>query len=121
MVRCSEEDLTNLFPDHTVSEALRVVRRWHPEACVLLTRGAAGMTLFDADREHHQEAFPVEVIDAVGAGDACMGGWVVSQLLRPNAPAAEHLAFAAATAAAACRHAGAHAPERGEVDAVLAA
>jgi fructokinase len=121
MVRCSEEDLTNLLPGRTIAEALRLVRGWHPDATVLLTRGAAGMTLIDGDGEHHQEAFPVEMIDAVGAGDACMGGWVASRLLRPDVAAAEHLAFAAATAAAACRHAGAHAPGRDEVDAVLTA
>jgi len=45
---------------------------------------------------------------------------VASWLARPEAPPPVHLAFAAATAAVACRHAGAYAPTRAEVDDVLA-
>jgi fructokinase len=62
----------------------------------------------------------VEVADTVGAGDASMAGWMASLLARPEAPLEAHAAFAAATAAVVCRHSGAYAPTRGEVESLLA-
>jgi fructokinase len=119
-VQCSDEDLTGLFPGAAVSDALRRLRDWNPEAVVLLTRGASGLELHGPAGVLRQPAFRVPVADTVGAGDACMGGWIASRLLRPEAPTAEHLARAAATAAAACRRPGAYAPTRAEVDEVCA-
>jgi len=114
-VKCSEDDLAGLFPECAPQEALRRLRGWNPAALVLYTRGAMGMTLLSSAGDLYQPAFHVAVADVVGAGDACMGGWIASRLLRPGASLSEHLAFAAATAAAACRHAGAHAPTPEEV------
>jgi fructokinase len=116
-VQCSDEDLAGLFPGDAVADALRQLRGWNPEAVVLLTRGAAGVELHAPAGVLRQPAFRVSVADTVGAGDACMGGWVASRLLRPRASSAEHLAWAAATAAASCRRPGAYAPTRAEVEA----
>jgi fructokinase len=119
-VKCSADDLAGLFPERAAPAALRRLHAWNPDALVLYTRGAAGLTLLCPAGELRQAAFRVDVADTVGAGDACMGGWIASRLLRPDAPMAEHLTFAAATAAAACRHAGAHAPTPDEVAEVRA-
>ncbi len=82
---------------------------------MLVTRGAAGMQLLHRDTELFQPAFPTAVADTVGCGDASIGGWLASQLARPDASAAEHLRYAAACAAVACAHAGAYAPTAAEV------
>lgn len=118
-VQCSNEDLTHLFPGLGVADALDRLRCWNPTGHLLYTRGADGLELHGPDGARRQPAFRVAVVDTVGAGDACMGGWVASRLLRPDAAPADHLAFAAATAAVACRHAGAYAPTRAEVIEVL--
>jgi fructokinase len=119
-IKCSEDDLAGLFPECGAREGLERLRAWNPRALVLHTRGALGLTLLSPAGERHQPAYRVAVADTVGAGDACMGGWIASRLLRPGAPLAEHLAFAAAAAAAACRRAGAHAPAPDEVAEVRA-
>jgi fructokinase len=120
-VKVSDDDLRALFPDCDAAAALARLRAWNPGALLLYTRGAMGLELYGPAGALRQPAFRVAVVDTVGAGDACMGGWVASRLLHPEAPPSEHLAVAAATAAAACRHAGAHAPGWDEVEAVRAA
>ena len=120
LVKLSDEDLAHLVPGRPAGEALAMLRAWNPLALVLYTCGSAGMRLLGPTATHVRPAFPVAVADPVGAGDACLGGWVASWLARPTAPPTAHLDFAAATAAAACRHAGAYAPTREEVEDVLA-
>ncbi len=120
VVKLSVEDLRHLVPGCAEGEALERLRAWNPTAVVVLTRGAAGMRLVGPGAVIEQPAFTVPVVDTVGAGDACLGGWVASWLGRPDAPLRTHLAFAAATAAAACRQPGAYAPTRREVEAELA-
>jgi fructokinase len=44
---------------------------------------------------------------------------MASLLIAPEAPLEQHVAFAAATAAVACSRAGAYAPTRAEVEALL--
>ena len=61
----------------------------------------------------------MKVADTVGAGDACIGGFLASLLAEPERGAAHHLRVAAATAAASCMQAGAHAPTLAEVDHLL--
>jgi fructokinase len=118
-IKVSDEDLAGLFPGLNESEVLRQLQAWAPNASILLTRGAAGMRLITSQREIFQPAFPVQVVDTVGAGDASMGGWMCSLLTQPEAPLEAHLAFAAATAAVVCQHSGAYAPLRSEVSAML--
>jgi fructokinase len=120
VVKLSDDDLAALLPGRAATDGLASLRAWNPDALVLFTTGESGMRLLTPAATHVQAAFPVVVADTVGAGDACLGGWVASWLERPEAPLPAHLAFAAATAAVACRHAGAYAPTRAEVDDVLA-
>ena len=120
-IKVSDEDLAGLFPGLEEREAVGQLRAWSPRASILLTRGAAGLRLITPEREVVQPAIPVTVIDTVGSGDASMGGWIHSLVTRPAAPLEAHAAFAGATAAVACQHHGAYAPQHGEVAALLAA
>lgn len=120
-IKLSDEDLRHIYPALPVADALARVRALAPQAVVLYTRGADGMTALLPDGQQlEQPAFAVTVADTVGAGDACIGGFLASVLQRPSAGMAEHVRFAAATAAAACTRAGAHAPMRQEAEALLA-
>ncbi|KWH49798.1 carbohydrate kinase family protein [Burkholderia anthina] len=114
-IKVSDEDLRGLFPELDEAAALAQLRAWAPDATMLVTRGAAGMQLLHRDTVLFQPAFPTEVADTVGCGDASIGGWLASQLARPDASAAEHLRYAAACAAVVCEHAGAYAPTAAEV------
>jgi fructokinase len=118
-IKVSEEDLAGLFPGTAQAHALGQLRAMAPRAWILLTLGAEGMRLATPEREVFQPAFPVQVADTVGAGDASMGGWMASLLTHPQAPLETHAAFAAATAAIVCQHSGAYAPTRQEVTALL--
>lgn len=120
VIKLSDEDLRQIYPALAFEDAMGRVRSLAPRATVLYTRGGDGMTAHLADGGRiEQPAFAVAVVDTVGAGDACIGGFLASRLQRPDAGIAEHVRFAAATAAAACTRAGAHAPASGEVQALL--
>jgi len=120
-VKVSDEDLAGMFPGTTPEEGLRALRAEAPGAHVLFTRGASGMRLVSPGGEAaEQPAYRVQVVDTVGAGDACVGAWMASLLADPGAPLRQHAAFAAAAAAVSCSHAGAHAPTREEVAALQA-
>ncbi len=120
-VKVSDEDLAGMFPGTPPEEGLRALRAAAPRAHVLFTRGAAGMRLVAPSGEAaEQPAYRVEVVDTVGAGDACVGAWMASVLAQPDAPLRAHASFAAAAAAVSCSHAGAHAPTPEEVRAVQA-
>ncbi|WP_019398111.1 carbohydrate kinase [Pseudoxanthomonas sp. GW2] len=120
VLKVSDEDLRHIYPDLETEAALARVRTLAPEAVLLYTRGGAGMDVYSAAGQFFQPAFAVAVVDTVGAGDACIGGFLASRLLRPDASLREHARFAAAAAAAACTRAGAHAPAKAEVEALLA-
>ncbi|HEY1075691.1 MAG TPA: carbohydrate kinase [Fontimonas sp.] len=120
ILKISDEDLAQIFPALAPAAALAHVRSIAPDATLLYTRGAQGITLYARSATIEQAAFGVDVADTVGAGDACIGGFLASLLSRPQGDAQLHLRHAAATAAAACRHKGAHAPSAAEVQAVLA-
>ncbi len=120
-VKVSDEDLAGLYPGTPAEEGLRRLRAEAPAAEILFTRGARGMRLLAPDGEvAEQPAYEVRVVDTVGAGDACVGAWMASRLANPGAPLREHASFAAAAAAVACSHAGAHAPSIEEVRAIQA-
>jgi len=116
VVKLSDDDLAGMLPGVPETEALGRLRAWNPDAVLLYTRGARGMRLLTPDALVDRPAVPVRVVDTVGAGDACLGGWIASWLADPGAPPSRHLEFAAATAAAVCARAGAHAPSRAEVE-----
>jgi fructokinase len=120
VLKISDEDLRQIYPALVTEDALARVRRLAPQATLLYTRGADGMTAHLADGGRiEQPAFAVDVVDTVGAGDACIGGFLASRLQRADAGIGEHVRFAAAPAAAACTRAGAHAPPPGEIAALL--
>jgi fructokinase len=117
-IKVSDEDLRGLFPELDEASALAQLRTWGPTAAILLTRGAEGMQLFTAQEVLFQPAFATQVVDTVGCGDACFGGWLASMLTRPDAPLTSHLAFSAACAAVTCAREGAYAPQRDDVAAL---
>jgi fructokinase len=118
-IKVSDEDLRGLFPELDETSALVQLRAWAPTATILVTRGAAGIQLFTAQEVLFQPAFAAQVVDTVGCGDACVGGWMASLLTRPDAPLASHLQFSAACAAVSCAQQGAYAPRSDEVTARL--
>ncbi|RKP49545.1 carbohydrate kinase family protein [Trinickia fusca] len=120
LIKVSDEDLRHLF--HTdETQAIAQLRALNPHAAILVTRGAQTATLLLSGETI--EALPprVEVVDTVGAGDASIGGLIFSLLRTPQRGWREHLAFALAAGAAACRHAGAHSPTLDEVVSLLEA
>ncbi|KAF1694186.1 carbohydrate kinase [Pseudoxanthomonas koreensis] len=119
VLKLSDEDLCHVYPALATEDALARVRALAPAATLLYTRGGDGMTAYRGDERIEQPAFEVAVADTVGAGDAFVGGYLASLLQRPAASLVEHVRFAAAAAAAACTHAGAHAPTTSEVQALL--
>lgn len=119
LIKLSDEDLAQIYPGLTAETAIARVSQLAPQALVLYTRGAKGLLLHTPFGRLEQAALPVPVADTVGAGDACIGGFIASLLQRPEQSFAVHLRFAAAVAAAACTRAGAHAPALGEVEGLL--
>jgi fructokinase len=121
LIKVSDEDLRMLFPGHSEAEAIAAVRALNPAATLLVTRGAQAASLQTAEGEVIEATPPrVEVADTVGAGDASIGGLLFSLMSTPQRTWRQHLAFALAAGAAACRRAGAHSPTLDEVVALLA-
>jgi fructokinase len=118
-IKVSDEDLEGLFPGLSPGAALGALRELAPAAEILLTRGAAGMSLLCGDSVLEQPAFSVEVVDTVGCGDASMAGWMSSLLLHPCSASGRHLERIAAVAALAATRAGPYAPSSSEVEALL--
>lgn len=118
-IKISDDDIAGLFPGRSEMDGLAALRTLAPNAEILLTRGASGMTLFGRHGVIEQPAFSVKVVDTVGCGDASMGGWMSSVLLRPTASDIEHIQVSAAAAALAAMHAGPYPPSAVEVDVLL--
>lgn len=121
IVKVSGEDLEGIYRGVDPAESLLKVHALAPNADLLYTRGAAGLTLFSEGRAAMQPGFNIELRDSVGAGDACLGGLLAVQHLFPAADIESQARFAAATAAVACAHVGAYAPTPEEVEALLRA
>ena len=119
LIKVSDEDLRLLFKTDDEAAALAQLRALNPTAVVLVTRGPETATLIDGDTIVEAKPPRVEVADTVGAGDASIGGLLFSLMASPQRQWNEHLAFALAAGAAACRHAGAHSPSLDEVFALL--
>ena len=86
VIKVSDEDLRGLFrvPDHR--SGLAQIAAWNPGAWLLLTRGAAGATLYHGAGEVSGTPPPVDVVDTVGAGDAALAGLLDSAtILKPDA------------------------------------
>jgi fructokinase len=119
LIKVSDEDLRQLFQTDDEADALAQLRALNPASMVLVTRGAGTATLLAGGETFEARPPRVEVADTVGAGDASIGGFLFSLMQSPQRGYAEHLAFALAAGAAACRHAGAHSPSLDEVVALL--
>src|SRR3546814_19759193 len=66
-----------------------------------------GVQLIRGETMLEQPSFAVMVADTVGAGDACLGGFIASMLTVGEAGLEIHLRFAEATAAVVCSRSGA--------------
>ncbi|MGF6596098.1 fructokinase [Paraburkholderia sp. GAS448] len=119
LIKVSDEDLRLLFKTSGEASALAQLRTLNPAANVLVTRGPETATLYVGDSTFEGRPPRVEVVDTVGAGDASIGGLLFSLMSAPQRKWPEHLAFALAAGAAACRHSGAHSPTLDEVVALL--
>ena len=75
VVKLSDEDSAYLWPDDEPAEAAASVLRRGPRA-VLLTAGAAGVSVVTARGATRVAAPVVDVIDTIGAGDAFTGAFV---------------------------------------------
>jgi sugar/nucleoside kinase (ribokinase family) len=92
----NEDQLANLTgtADHT--DAARMVLALGTEA-VLVSRGADGSALITADQRIDVPAFPVQVVDTTGCGDACSAGFIIGLLHGWPIEDASWLAMAAAS------------------------
>lgn len=118
MIKLSDEDLRHIYPGLSEIQAMSELRALNSQAQILFTRGAEGMVLHTPDRLYEQPAIAVDVIDTVGAGDACMAGWLAADLMG-IVDLKERLHFSAACASLSCRHAGAYAPALADVENLL--
>ncbi len=130
LVKLSTEDSVALSPGRAPA-ALAAELLALGVGAVVLTDGAAGCRLFLRAGSLALSAVPVEVVDAVGAGDSFMAGllcalalagWLTRGALRAAAPGELEpaLGFALAAAAASCARSGPYAPTRAEVEALIA-
>lgn len=93
--------------------------RAETDAWLAVTAGAEGVWWLDGDTVVHQPAYPVEVVDTVGAGDVFHGALALA--LGEGQSEAEATRFASAAAALKCTRPGGRAgtPGRAEVEALL--
>lgn len=119
LIKVSDEDLQGLLPECTEEEALAQIRAWNASAWIMLTQGAKGAILMTPEGEIFEPAFKITVADTVGAGDASIGALNFSLMTHKDWGIEGHLRYALAAAAVNCTRAGAYAPTRAEVEALL--
>lgn len=120
VIKVSDEDLRGIFPGRAPEQAFEHIHAWNPEAWWLYTAGSAGAMLCTPGGTWQATPPRIEVVDSVGAGDACMAGLVCSRLERPQAAPERHLAWAVAAGSAACLAAGAVPPTAQAVERLAA-
>lgn len=89
----AERDIRNCYGNTVTLAELRA--RWNG-AVIVLTNGAAGATAFDGNL-YHADAYPVQIVDRVGAGDAFSAGLLCAML--DGKPLSEALRWGNACAA----------------------
>ncbi len=124
VVKASDDDLAWLSPGADPVDAARVLLERGPTV-VLVTRGAAGATIVTAAGSEDVAAPQVDVVDAIGAGDAFGGGFLA--WLHRDGHGREALAdpalvraatdYGVRVAARTCERAGATPPTRAELPA----
>jgi sugar/nucleoside kinase (ribokinase family) len=92
----NEEQLGQLTGCADLTEAARAVLALGP-AAVLVSRGAQGSALITAGRRLDYPAFPAQVVDTTGCGDACSAGFITGLLRGWAIEDAAWLAMAAAS------------------------
>ena len=80
VVKLSDDDLAALVPGLPEPDALARVRAWNPAAVLLYTRGCTRHSLARVRCRRRRPPSRCGVVDTVGAGDACLGGWIASWL-----------------------------------------
>ncbi|MDU0809732.1 MAG: carbohydrate kinase [Burkholderia sp.] len=118
-LKISSGDLSGLFPDLEEIAAIAQIREWNPTATLLITHGESGIELIDGNTRLFQPAFPVDVKDTIGCGDASISSWIASLLERPYAQEIEHLQFAAACSSIVAGQRGSYAPTISEIKTLL--
>jgi len=83
---------------------------------VIITMGGEGCLVYDGGEARHVPAFPVDVVDTTGAGDAFHGGFICALSMGKDMHAAA--VFASAVAALKCARPGGQAglPTREDVE-----
>lgn len=87
--------------------------------CLVITRGAAGLTIFEKDDAHSIPAIPIEVYDVAGAGDTVISALTLS--LAAGAKPQDAAWIANCAAGAAVRKVGVAAVTRDEIRAIACA
>ncbi len=125
LVKASDEDLAQLYPDRSADE---IAEGWLQEgvSLVAVTRGGEGATLWSGAARLDLAAVPTEVVDTVGAGDsfqaALLCGLAEFGKLSPEGLldlgpdlVQRLLAFATEAAAVTCARRGADLPHRADL------
>jgi sugar/nucleoside kinase (ribokinase family) len=94
----NEEQLAMLAGTSDISEAAREVLACGAQA-VLVSRGEHGCSLVTSAQRADYSAFPAQVVDTTGCGDACSAGFIVGLLRGWTLEDAPWLAMAAASLA----------------------
>lgn len=110
VIKISDEDLVGLFRTEDHDAAFAKLQSFNPKAVFLYTRGAEGASIHAGSEAWQARPPVIEVVDAVGAGDASLGGLLVSMSQNSHAGWDTHLRASVATGAAACLVAGAGLP-----------
>jgi sugar/nucleoside kinase (ribokinase family) len=92
----NEDQLAGLTGTQDLAESARMVLDLGPEA-MLVSRGADGAALFTPERRVDLPAFPVDVVDTTGCGDAVTAGFITGLLRGWPIEDASWLAMAAAS------------------------
>lgn len=117
LLKLSDEDVEFFFPGQPEAEVIAYLRSQNAHTPIVITRGAAGASLYTAERQDFP-TYPVAVKDTVGAGDALCAGLLVGATESPAAGWEAHLSLGLRAAAVACAHAGAYAPTREDLAAL---
>jgi sugar/nucleoside kinase (ribokinase family) len=111
---CSERLAAEIAPHGELKDSLVELQRLGPRVAIL-TLGAAGSIGLHGDQLVEQPSFPIQPVDANGAGDVYTGAFAVAML--NSLPFSRCMEFASASASLSCTKVGAWAgiPTRDEV------
>lgn len=76
----TEEELLLLTETQTVVDAVSSLMAQNPQRVIVITQGAKGCTVYDADGARHIAGFKVEEVDPTGAGDCFDAGFLAGWL-----------------------------------------